>query len=195
MFSQAAQPINDPTGGLGLGLMFARNLAELHGGSLIASSSGPGKGSEFILHLPIEEEVETAKEPTEEPSSKNIKIKKWKIIVVDDNITLANLMGKLLHALDQEVTVAYDGASVVELVKVKKPDLIFIDISMPEMNGYDLAKILRNDSRLEKTKMMALSGFGEEYRQRSMEAGFDDHLIKPISINDLEVILARLDSK
>ena len=114
--------------------------------------------------------------------------------MVDDNITLANLMGKLLHALDQDVVVAYDGASVFDLVEIKKPDLIFVDISMPIMDGYELVKILRKDPDLKTTKIMSLSGFGAEKRKESLTAGFDDHLTKPLSISDLENILLQLDT-
>lgn len=192
IFSQAVQPLNDYNGGLGVGLMLAKTLAELHGGSLAAKSAGLGKGSKFILKLPIKKGADSANLSEDELCDLNVKLKKRKIIVVDDNIILADLMGKLFTALCQDVSVAYDGASVVDLVKTSKPDIIFIDISMPHMSGYDLVKILRQNPKLKKTKMMALSGFGDEYRQRSREAGFDEHLTKPVGINDLEKILEQL---
>jgi two-component system, chemotaxis family, CheB/CheR fusion protein len=194
IFSQAVQPLDDNKGGLGVGLMLARSLAELHGGSLTAASPGLGRGSEFILELPINEQTENSTQPAEEFDPAIKRLKKRKIIVVDDNIAIANLMGKLFHALDQEVVVAYDGASVIDLVNTGKPDLIFVDISMPKMDGYALIKILREKSHLKETKIMALSGFGDEYRQKSIKAGFDMHLTKPLSINELEKILLDMDA-
>lgn len=121
---------------------------------------------------------------------KNIKLKKKKIIVVDDNVALADVLGKLLRVLNQEVTPMYSGASVIERVRTEKPDIIFIDIAMPSMSGYELIEILRQDPSLKKTKFIALSGFGEEYRQKSLEAGFDDHLIKPVGLAELQKVLS-----
>jgi CheY-like chemotaxis protein len=111
-------------------------------------------------------------------------------MVVDDNVDLADTFGELLRILDQEVTVLYDGASVIEAVRIDKPDVIFIDIAMPSISGYELVDTLKKEPALEKAKLIALSGFGEEYKERSRQAGFDDHLIKPISISALENILA-----
>ncbi len=192
-FSQADQPLSDYKGGLGVGLMLAKTLTELHDGSLTALSAGLGEGSEFILKLPIAPSRDAGR-PEQAAEPGKIKAKKWKILVVDDNIALANLMGQLLHALDQDVIVAYDGASVFDLVKIKKPDLIFVDISMPVMDGYELVRLLREDPALKKTKIMALSSFGAEKRKESLAAGFDVHLIKPLSIGDLENILLQLDT-
>lgn len=197
IFSQAVQPLDNNQGGLGVGLMLARNLAELHGGSLTAESAGLGHGSKFTLRLPVNTQKHKSINPAaedSEPTKKN-KPKRRNVVVVDDNIALADLMGKLLHALDQDVAVAYDGASAIDLINTKKPDLIFIDISMPAMDGYELVKTLRKNPDLKKTKIMALSGYGEEFRQKSIKAGFDEHLTKPLGINDLQNILASLDTE
>ncbi|MDP3996091.1 MAG: CheR family methyltransferase [bacterium] len=192
LFSQSAQPLNDFKGGLGVGLMLARTLSELHDGSLTASSSGLGKGSEFILELPIKEDADNLHEPAEERNLRNGKLKKMKIIVVDDNAALADLIGKVLTILNQDVTVTYDGPSAIAVAKVDKPNIVFIDISMPAMSGYELIKILRKDLGLKKTKMIAFSGFGEEYGERTKDAGFDGHLTKPVSIKDMQKLLAKL---
>lgn len=193
LFSQAVKPLHDyNSDGLGVGLMLSKTLTKLHNGSLLASSAGLGKGSKFILQLPIEESLENLNKQDEGPTPTNIKLKKRKIIVVDDNIIHANLMGKVFTLLNQDVTVVYDGASVIELVKTNIPDIIFIDIIMPNMSGYDLIKILRENPTLKKTKMIALTGFGEEYRQKSKNAGFDKHLIKPVGITEFEKLLAKL---
>ena len=109
---------------------------------------------------------------------------------MDDNVALADIFGKFLRFLNQDVTVMYDGASVIEEVHVKIPDIIFVDISMPYMSGYELAGILRKDPKLAKVKLIALSGFGEEYREKTREAGFDTLITKPIDTNELRKILA-----
>lgn len=194
IFSQAVQPLDDNKGGLGVGLMLARSLAELHGGSLTAISNGLGQGSEFILELPINKQTKSPVHHEEEFDFAKKSPTKRKIIVVDDNTAIADLIGKLFYALDQQVTVTYDGASVIDLVNTVKPDLIFADISMPKMDGYALIKILRKNPILKKTKIMALSGFGEEYKDKSIEAGFDMHLTKPLSINKLEKLLLDMDA-
>lgn len=192
LFSQIPQPLHDyNSDGLGVGLMLSQTLTKLHNGSLIASSRGLGKGSKFTLQLPIEESLDNLNKEEKKTTTKS-KLKKRKVVVVDDNVILANLMEKVFTILNQDVTVAYDGASVIELVKTTIPDIIFIDIIMPNMSGYELVKVLRNNPALKNTKMIALSGFGEEYRQKSKKAGFDNHLIKPVGITDFEDILAKL---
>ena len=114
-----------------------------------------------------------------------------KILVVDDNTDLADTFGKLLAKLNQEVRVVYTGEAAGEAVHTYKPDMIFIDVAMPTMSGYDLIKALRKESGLKKTRFIAMSGFGEEFRKRSQGSGFDEHLVKPIGIADLAKILSR----
>lgn len=190
LFAQGDQSLTQFKGGLGIGLMLSRILAQLHGGSLEVSSPGEGKGSEFILRLPIRESGYNAGKPPKKPDIDNSKLRKRRIIVVDDNIALADIFGKFLVALNQDVIIAYDGASVIEAVRANKPEIIFIDIAMPYMSGYELADILRKNPALKKTKLIALSGFGEEYREKSRKAGFDDHLTKPIDMAELRKLLS-----
>ncbi len=187
LFTQVNQPFNQFKGGLGVGLMLAKTLAELHGGSLTGSSPGLGKGSEFTLRLPLKKGEYV---PVPAVSDlKNLNLKKKRVMVVDDNVDLADTFGELLRILDQEVTVLYDGTSVIEAVRIEKPEVIFIDIAMPSISGYELVKTLKKEPVLENAKLIALSGFGEEYREKSRQAGFDDHLVKPICIAALENIL------
>jgi len=100
------------------------------------------------------------------------------------------VFGKLLSKLGQEVKVAYNGLSAIEITRTYKPDVIFIDIAMPHMSGYELAEVLRKDPDLENTSLIALSGFGNEYSERSGKAGFNEHLIKPVSISDIQKVLS-----
>ncbi|MCU0652804.1 MAG: ATP-binding protein [Candidatus Pacebacteria bacterium] len=190
LFSQGDQTQTRFKGGLGIGLMLARIIAQLHGGSLTVSSAGTGKGSEFTLNLPIKKIPDTTAQKTVKPKAKEFKLKKKRIFVVDDNVVLADVFGKFLRFMNQDVTVMYDGASVIEAVRVMIPDIIFVDISMPYMSGYELAGILRKDPKLKKVKLIALSGFGDEYREKTREAGFDTHLTKPIDTAALKKILA-----
>ena len=192
LFSQANQSLSNFKGGLGVGLMLAKTLAELHGGSLTAASAGPGQGSEFTLRLPINKDTRGVDRVPEIPDLANIKLTKKKVMVVDDNVALADSFSELLRALDQDVTTVYSGASAVEAAKDgDKPDLIFIDIAMPQMSGYELVKILRKEPGFEKTKFIALTGFGDEYSQQSKDVGFDDHRTKPLSAAELVGILSR----
>jgi len=185
LFSQGDQSLTQFKGGLGVGLVLSRILAELHGGTLTVSSLGVGKGSKFVLKLPIKKIGYNANQASKGPDSKD-QLKKNRVIVVDDNIVLADVFGKFLDFLNQDVTVVYDGASVIEAVRAARPDIIFIDIAMPYMSGYELVEILRKDPNLKKTKLIALSGFGEEYREKSRKAGFDDQLTKPINSDELK---------
>ncbi|HEY3488308.1 MAG TPA: chemotaxis protein CheB [Gammaproteobacteria bacterium] len=194
-FTHGDKSLGQFKGGLGVGLMLAKTLAELHGGSLVGSSPGLGQGSEFILQLPSRKNSYSANPGDLDitPKISGLKrqtFRKRRVMVVDDNAVLADTFGQLLRVLNQDVTVMYNGASVVEAVRADNPDLIFLDIAMPSISGYKLVKILRKESDLKKTKLIALSGFGEEYRDRSKEAGFDDHLIKPVGLPELERILA-----
>jgi chemotaxis methyl-accepting protein methylase/signal transduction histidine kinase/chemotaxis response regulator CheB len=188
LFAQAGEPLAGFKDGLGIGLMLARNLAELHGGSLTAKSEGPDKGSEFILRIPVKQ---TDMAPiSSEPDLKSLKFRKSKILLVDDNISVADSLGKLLKNLDQEVKVVYDGVSAIDALRIWKPNIIIIDISMPVMDGYQLLEILKKDSSLHDATFVALSGFGEEMVQQSLEAGFKYHFLKPISPKDLKKILS-----
>ncbi|MDP3954481.1 MAG: chemotaxis protein CheB [bacterium] len=185
LFSQTNQSLAEFKGGLGVGLMLSRTLAELHGGSLTASSEGLNKGSEFILRLPMHiAAVDFI--PHEDADIKTIKLPKNKVLVVDDNVALANAFGQLLDKLGQEVRVVYDGASVSEAINSFKPDIVFMDIIMPNISGYDLIQIFSKDPKLQKIKFVALTGLGEEFKGEFKKAGFDAHLIKPIGMTQLK---------
>src|SRR5207244_3306480 len=117
---------------------------------------------------------------------------KRRVLVVDDNVELADIFGELLRELHQDVMVVYTGSSAIEVIRTHTPpDIIFIDVAMPQVSGYELVETLRKERSLEKTKFIALSGFGKEYDQRSTEAGFDEHVIKPVSPAELQRILSR----
>lgn len=180
MFFQAERRTRESHGGLGIGLSLVRGLAELHGGSIEAQSSGPGQGSEFILRLPLlgmaEPEADGALRLDEEEPA----LASRKLLVVDDNIDAADTLATLLELKGQQVQVAYDGPSALSLAAADPPDIAFLDLGMPGMDGYALAREFRAHPRLRCVRLVALTGWGQaEDRHKSKRAGFDDHVVKP----------------
>ncbi|MGH8545735.1 MAG: PAS domain-containing protein, partial [Gammaproteobacteria bacterium] len=178
--------------GLGIGLTWVRKLVELHGGRVEAQSRGLGHGSEFIVRLPLapgtpEVEVTPALSPAELPAPPPLL---RRILVVDDNTDEAESLGTMLRLMGHEVRVAHDGATALEAAAGLRPDVIFLDIAMPGMNGYELARRLRRDLPLDGALLVALSGYGTaEDRKLTQETGFDSHLIKPASLEALQALL------
>jgi signal transduction histidine kinase/ActR/RegA family two-component response regulator len=183
MFAQTETP-GEPLTGLGIGLNLARRFAEMHGGTIHASSEGLGRGSEFVLRLP----VVTGREPAAAapaPATASPPLSERRILVVDDNNDAADTMEALLTMEGFTVTVAYDGMSAVESVRADPPDVVLMDIGMPRMDGYQAARLIR--SQASDITLIALTGWGQMLdRQRAEEAGFDHHFVKPV---DLPTIL------
>ncbi len=191
LFFQANQSSPNVKGGLGVGLMLAKTFAELQGGSVSVTSPGLDKGTECVVRLPIQMEVLDTHGQDKEYTLSNMHLAKKSIFIVDDNVALADVFGMMLSMLDQDVTVFYDGASLIEAVNVRIPEIIFIDIAMPRMNGYELVALLRKMPGIGNTGLIAVSGFGEEYRKKSEDAGFHHHLIKPVELKDIQKVLAK----
>ena len=188
----------DPTttrsqGGLGIGLTLAKNLIELHGGSLTASSRGLSQGSEFALRIPLAKPMHETKLKTEDLSSFDGRIRKStqrQILVVDDNRDAANSLAMLLKSLGHQVTVAHSGESALEKMRQAPHDMVFLDIGMPGMDGYEVAKVLRADSKFDRVCLAALTGWGKaEDRRRTADAGFDHHIVKPPDLQTLMSVL------
>jgi signal transduction histidine kinase/CheY-like chemotaxis protein len=183
MFAQAATP-GEPQTGLGIGLNLARKFAEMHGGSIRASSAGLGHGSEFVLTLPVVTGPEHTASATASVVAPAAPAER-RILVVDDNNDAADTMEALLTMEGFTVSVAYDGMSAVERVRADPPDVVLMDIGMPRMDGYQAARLIR--SQHEGITLIALTGWGQNLdRQRAEEAGFDHHFVKPV---DLPTIL------
>jgi signal transduction histidine kinase/CheY-like chemotaxis protein len=192
MFGQAAGAPAVEHGGLGIGLALAKQLAELHGGSLAAASEGPGKGSVFTLRLPLEAGAAAPADarppvhavPVVPPAPR-------RILVVDDNVDAARTLADLLALDGHEAHVAYDGPSAVESVRRLRPDVAILDIGLPGFSGLEVARRLREDPSLAGLFLVALSGWVQpEDLVRSREAGFDHHLAKPVSAMTLERIFS-----
>jgi PAS domain S-box-containing protein len=191
MFFQVDRSVERSQGGLGIGLSLVRRLVELHGGSVKAHSAGVGKGSEFIVRLPILAEMPKP-QPLQEPidNGKPKAMTARRILVVDDIRDSADSLAMLLRLGGNEVQTAYDGLAAVEAAERLRPDVVLLDIGMPKLNGYEACRRLREQPWGQGLLLVALTGWGqEEDKRRTEEAGFDAHLVKPVDPNALMNLL------
>jgi two-component system CheB/CheR fusion protein len=193
MFVQVedAQPVR--RSGLGIGLTLVRRLVEMHGGRIEARSPGPGRGSEFTVHLPI---GKLDAEGVAQPKPKQVRFmpgdspRPFRVLVVDDHEDATASLGILLRLMGHDVRVANDGASAIEAACAFRPEVVLLDIGMPVMDGYEVARRLRREPSCDGARLIALTGYGrDEDRQRSRSAGFDDHLVKPVDLESLRRLL------
>ncbi len=195
LFAQADRSLDRAHGGLGIGLTLAQRLVALHGGSISAVSEGVGKGSEFAVRLPMSSAPRQIQQPTgkvmEHPTEK------LRILVVDDSVGSAKILRRILTAIgDHTVELAHDGPGAVTTAESFHPDVIFLDIGLPGIDGFEVARQLRVKPEFTSTIMVALTGYGtEQDRLKSQEAGFDQHLIKPVGVEELKQVLATKSSK
>jgi PAS domain S-box-containing protein len=176
-------------GGLGIGLTLARTLAHLHGGSIEASSEGAGKGCEFLVRLPLAEAH--APVPPAGAVADAQPLDRQRVLVVDDNHDAADSLGLLLQFLGAEVHVVHDGRAALEAMASFKPRVVLLDLGMPNMDGLEVARRMREDPQMRQATIVALTGWGQhEDRRRTGEAGFDHHLVKPADMTALQSILS-----
>ncbi|HET6725084.1 MAG TPA: ATP-binding protein [Gammaproteobacteria bacterium] len=183
LFTQSAQSIERAEGGLGLGLALVRNIVMLHGGRVEALSDGRDRGSEFIVRLPLlnAHPAQSGRDATVEEMSPAAPTTGLKILIVDDYVDAADSIAELLQMAGYETRVAYDGVAALEAAAEFKPAVALIDIGLPVMDGYEVARRLRETPGLERLSLVALTGYGQESdRQRAREAGFLEHVVKPI---------------
>ena len=191
MFTQVDSNLERSKGGLGIGLSIVKRLVDMHGGSVEAHSEGQGRGSEFVVRLPVALSV-AEDEPTVQTDPAG-SITRYRILVVDDNVDAANSLGQLLEMLGNEVITFYDGESGITAAKKFRPDIVLCDIGMPKMNGYDTARSIRAEEWGKNIVLVALTGYGQMGDlQRSADAGFDHHLVKPLDVDALMALLAGL---
>jgi len=192
LFVPGSRRADRAEGGLGVGLPLVRSLVELHGGRVEARSEGLGKGSEFRIWLPLapasdEHGGRLGYGKAEETRSR-------RILVVDDNKDSAGMISALLEIEGHDVSVAYSGPAAIDLALKQAPEFALVDIGMPGMDGYEFARRLRQVPGLGQTVLVALTGYGrQEDAQRSHEAGYDHHLVKPVDIEALKRVLKRSD--
>ena len=186
-FAQIDSSLSRSEGGLGIGLSLVRSLVELHGGLVEAHSDGPGTGSEFILHLPLSEDLRDT--PPEKGWAENPKT--LRILIVEDNTDVRRMLKSLLQMEGYEVEAAKDGAMGLEMLSSYAPDLMFIDIGLPGIDGYEVARTVRMDATNSHIHLVALTGYGQPSdRQKAEQSGFDTHLSKPIDFNILTDFLS-----
>lgn len=191
LFAQVGGHRERSQGGLGIGLALVKQLVELHGGSVSASSEGTDRGSVFTVRIPLTaapEEITTAEQsakPTEKPSQR------LKVLVIDDNPIIADTMGMLLEDIGHEFEAVHDGREALDAARNYRPDAILLDIGLPGMDGYEVCRALRQDHLFEHTTIIAQTGWGQDKdKELARDAGFDFHLTKPVPLADLQRILS-----
>lgn len=194
VFDMFVQLSSAPDGqrSLGIGLTLVRSLVELHGGRVEARSDGQGRGSEFVVYLPLSRDGIPERLPREEEAEiRRSDVRSIRALIVDDNRDAADTMVALLEANGHEARVAYSGVAALKVLATYVPDLALIDLGMPTMDGYELARRVRRTPRLAHIRRVALTGWGQpEARERSRAAGFDKHVVKPLKASDLDELIA-----
>jgi len=191
LFAQIDRTLDRTQGGLGVGLTLVQRLVELHGGSVHAFSDGPGRGSEFVVRLPLR----TGTTVSESDSDRSHPERKsaagaCRILLVEDNADSAHTMAALLSMEGHETAVVYDGDTALQRAQAMAPDVVLVDIGLPGMDGFQVARELRARPQTRGALLIAVTGYGQAAdRQSAMEAGFDHHLVKPVDLNAVQKLL------
>jgi two-component system, sensor histidine kinase len=189
MFAQVDRSLERTTAGLGVGLSLSRRLAELHGGTLEARSEGLGKGAEFILRVPVAAAPAPAA-PPRAPHAGAHRAGSRRVLIADDNVDFAKTLAFALTRMGNQVRVEHDGPSALSAAADFKPDIAFLDIGLPRLNGFDLARRLRTAGATAHTTLVAVTGWGQETdRQLAREAGFDEYMVKPVEMERVQAVL------
>lgn len=190
LFSQIDTSLERSRGGLGIGLTLARRLVEMTGGSIEAYSEGLGKGSRFVIKLPVAADSEPDRVTS--ASNSSAAAGGYRILVVDDNVDGAESLSMLLQMDGHQTFVSHDGLDAINMAEKVKPDAVLLDIGLPGMNGYEVCQHIRSTSWGKNTVLIAITGWGQpEDRERSKEAGFDTHIVKPVDPDSLANTLAK----
>ena len=192
LFTQADRSLDRSQGGLGIGLSLVRHLVDMHRGTVDVHSAGLGQGSEFIVRLPVllSPATQTPAAPTR-PAERTAE--SWRVLVVDDNEDSADMLAKLLKRSGHDVQTAYTGPTALDVAAAHLPDVVLLDIGLPGINGYEVARRLRLLPQMEDVKIIAMTGYGQDAdRQLARDAGFDSHLTKPVEFDKVQELLPTL---
>jgi CheY-like chemotaxis protein len=193
LFTQVAAGPATCTAGLGIGLALSRQLVEMHGGSIEARSEGPGKGSEFSVHLPLLIERSPALTRSSGDEAQTQSGATQHILVVDDDPDIRRSLAMLLRHYGHVVETASDGLEAVKLAERGKPDVILLDVGLPGLDGYEACRRIREQPWGKQMYIVALTGWGQdEDRRKTREAGFDDHLVKPVEFKSIQALLSKV---
>jgi PAS domain S-box-containing protein len=195
LFRQAESSLERSRGGLGIGLTLVRRLVDIHGGKVEARSDGPGTGAEFIVRLPLHKEPTAVPEIISTAPGRN-GAPQFRILVVDDNVDAAEMLSTLLRLDGHRVWTVHDGKAALDAAQAYRPEVILLDIGLPELNGYEVAKLLRAREKHRHAMIIAMTGYGQERDcKRSLESGCDAHLTKPVAPRELRTFLRELNGK
>jgi CheY-like chemotaxis protein len=188
LFVQASGPLARSQGGLGIGLTLVRELVQLHGGSVSAASDGPGRGSTFVVRLP---RIDAPADATADvPPARSVRMRR--VLIVEDNAEGREMLRTVLELAGHEIAEAADGAAAIEAAQSSPPDVAIIDIGLPGIDGYEVARQVRGMGR-SNTTLIALTGYGQpEDRRRSADAGFHAHITKPVDPTELVGLIEQL---
>jgi CheY-like chemotaxis protein len=190
MFVQVDRSLERAQGGLGIGLTLVKRLVEMHGGTVQAFSGGEGRGSEFVVRLPVVNmrQAEPRAPADVEPA---VSLARRKVLVVDDNEDSAKSLSLMLELLGHEIRTAHDGLEALDIGETFRPDVVLLDLGMPRLNGYAAAGRIREREWGRSALLVALTGWGQdEDRRRTRQAGFDEHLVKPADLSALTRLLS-----
>jgi len=187
-FVQGNRELDRNGGGLGIGLTLVKRIVEMHGGTVAIASAGRDKGTRFTVTLPLALSQGSVASTT--PAA-NDAPRRQHILVVDDNRDAADSLAELLRMVGHDVLLAHDGPQALEVATAHRPDTVLLDIGLPGMDGYEVARRLRERPDLSRTRLIALTGYGQANdRKATTEAGFEAHLVKPVDFGELERLLA-----
>jgi CheY-like chemotaxis protein len=186
-FAQADRTIERSRGGLGLGLALVKGLVDLHGGEVWATSDGPGHGSEVTIRLPLSHQQDSVVEPAESVSTM---IERRRILIIEDNLAAGRSLRVLLSQTGHTVDLAHNGPEGIQTARRFRPDVVLCDIGLPGLDGYEVARLLRQEPASHGIYLIAVSGYGQEVDQlRALNEGFDAYLTKPIDLKKLDQLL------
>jgi CheY-like chemotaxis protein len=189
LFVQSDRSLDRSQGGLGIGLSVVQKIVEMHGGTVSAASPGPGRGATFEIRLPLIEPPEAASEPERQAA-----IQPRRILIVDDNVDAATSLAECLRLDGHQTQAVYSARGALESVGSFGPEIVLLDIGLPDINGFEVAKQIRGEGV--SVVLVALTGYGQaEDIERARAAGFDAHMVKPVDLNALERVIAGTSSE